>query len=185
MADYAQMTDEQLIRRLRAGEEDITDYLMEKYKGMVRKEAKAMYLLGGENDDLIQEGMIGLFKAVRDYDAAQEASFGTFARLQRAGDIAKAKCPRSVDSRHAKSLTSVQGGGIVAANFGEQGGKTHLFHHVEGIVAGSPVGTEGDVQPFRQIGVHIGYAARQFKIAFGAMGDGRAAKSEASNLPVV
>lgn len=81
MADYAQMTDEQLIRRLRAGEEDITDYLMEKYKGMVRKEAKAMYLLGGENDDLIQEGMIGLFKAVRDYDADQEASFGTFARL--------------------------------------------------------------------------------------------------------
>lgn len=81
MADYAQMTDEQLIRQLRAGEEDITDYLMEKYKGMVRKEAKAMYLLGGENDDLIQEGMIGLFKAVRDYDAAQEASFGTFARL--------------------------------------------------------------------------------------------------------
>nr|WP_207750360.1 sigma-70 family RNA polymerase sigma factor [Mordavella massiliensis] len=75
------MTDEQLIRQLRAGEEDITDYLMEKYKGMVRKEAKAMYLLGGENDDLIQEGMIGLFKAVRDYDAAQEASFGTFARL--------------------------------------------------------------------------------------------------------
>ena len=75
------MTDEQLIRRLRAGEEDITDYLMEKYKGMVRKEAKAMYLLGGENDDLIQEGMIGLFKAVRDYDADQEASFGTFARL--------------------------------------------------------------------------------------------------------
>lgn len=81
MADYAQMTDEQLIRRLREGEEDITDYLMEKYKGMVRKEAKAMYLLGGENDDLIQEGMIGLFKAVRDYDADQEASFGTFARL--------------------------------------------------------------------------------------------------------
>lgn len=81
MADYAQMTDEQLIRRLRAGEGDITDYLMEKYKGMVRKEAKAMYLLGGENDDLIQEGMIGLFKAVRDYDADQEASFGTFARL--------------------------------------------------------------------------------------------------------
>ena len=65
MADYAQMTDEQLIRRLRAGEEDITDYLMEKYKGMVRKEAKAMYLLGGENDDLIQEGMIGLFQPLK------------------------------------------------------------------------------------------------------------------------
>ena len=65
------MTDEQLIRRLREGDRAITDYLMEKYKGLVKKEAKAMYLLGGENDDLIQEGMIGLFKAVQDYDLEQ------------------------------------------------------------------------------------------------------------------
>ena len=48
---------------------------------MVKKKAKAMYLLGGDSDDLIQEGMIGLFKAVRDYDSAQEASFGTFAQI--------------------------------------------------------------------------------------------------------
>ena len=57
------------------------DYLMDKYKNLVRKEAKAMYLLGGENDDLIQEGMIGLFKAVRDYQPDREASFVTFARM--------------------------------------------------------------------------------------------------------
>ena len=81
MPQYEQMTDEQLIRRLREGDRAITDYLMEKYKGLVKKEAKAMYLLGGENDDLIQEGMIGLFKAVQDYDTAQEASFYSFARL--------------------------------------------------------------------------------------------------------
>lgn len=75
------MTDEQLIRRLRDGETAITDYIMDKYKYLVRKKAKAMYLLGGENDDLIQEGMIGLFKAVRDYDVEQEASFHSFADL--------------------------------------------------------------------------------------------------------
>ncbi len=81
MSNYERMADEELIRRLRDGEQDITDYIMEKYKNLVRKEANAMYLLGGENDDLIQEGMIGLFKAIRDYDLEQESSFFTFAKL--------------------------------------------------------------------------------------------------------
>ena len=75
------MTDEQLIRKLRNGESAITDYIMNKYKYLVRRKAKAMYLLGGENDDLIQEGMIGLFKAIRDYDLEQEVSFYSFAEL--------------------------------------------------------------------------------------------------------
>lgn len=81
MGKYDTMTDEQLIRKLRDGEAAITDYIMDKYKYMVRKKAKAMYLLGGENDDLIQEGMIGLFKAIRDYDVNQDASFYSFAEL--------------------------------------------------------------------------------------------------------
>ena len=78
-SNYEQLTDEQLIRNLRDGDKKIMDYIMEKYKNVVRKEAKAMYLIGGEKDDLIQEGMIGLFKAVRDYDTEQEVSFGSFA----------------------------------------------------------------------------------------------------------
>ena len=81
MNKYDTMADEQLLRKLREGESDITDYIMDKYKYLVRKKAKAMYLLGGENDDLIQEGMIGLFKAVRDYDVNQETSFYSFADL--------------------------------------------------------------------------------------------------------
>ncbi|MBQ8559106.1 MAG: RNA polymerase sporulation sigma factor SigH [Tyzzerella sp.] len=81
MKKYNTMTDEQLIRNLRAGDTAIADYIVDKYKFMVRKKAKAMYLLGGENDDLIQEGMIGLFKAVRDYDLNQEVSFYSFADL--------------------------------------------------------------------------------------------------------
>lgn len=70
-----------MIRDLRAGERKIIDYIMDKYKFLVKKKAKAMFLLGGENDDLIQEGMIGLFKAVQDYDENQEASFYSFADL--------------------------------------------------------------------------------------------------------
>ncbi len=66
---------------LRDGDERITDYLMEKYKDLVRQKAKSMYLLGADGDDLIQEGMIGLFKALRDYDPGRDASFKTFAEL--------------------------------------------------------------------------------------------------------
>ena len=57
------------------------DYILDKYKPLVRKKANAVFLIGGENDDLIQEGMIGLFKAVRDYDDTKETSFFHFAEL--------------------------------------------------------------------------------------------------------
>jgi len=79
--DYVNCTDEELIDRLRDGESDITDYLMDKYKNLVKSKAKAMFILGADNEDLIQEGMIGLFKAVRDYDCGRDASFQTFAML--------------------------------------------------------------------------------------------------------
>ncbi len=79
--DYKGYTDEALIQRLRAGESEISDYLLEKYKSVVRRKARAMYLIGGETDDLIQEGMLGLFKAIRDYRADRETSFRTFALL--------------------------------------------------------------------------------------------------------
>lgn len=81
MVSYKDMTDEQLICKYRDGDKQIMDYLMEKYKNLVRKEANAMFLLGGENDDLIQEGMIGLFKAIQDYNTEKEASFHSFAKL--------------------------------------------------------------------------------------------------------
>lgn len=81
MDSYGNLTDEQLIERLRAGDDRIMDYILDKYKALVRKKANAMYLIGGETDDLIQEGMIGLFKAIRSYDPAREASFFHFAQL--------------------------------------------------------------------------------------------------------
>ena len=81
MGKFDGVSDEELIARLRAGETAIEDYLMEKYKGLVRQKARAMFLIGGDTDDLIQEGMIGLFKAVRDFQTDKEASFATFARV--------------------------------------------------------------------------------------------------------
>lgn len=79
--NYTNYTDEALIDMLRSGDAEIADYLMEKYKPLVRKKTNAMYLIGGETEDLIQEGMIGLFKAMRDFDPRREVSFFSFAEL--------------------------------------------------------------------------------------------------------
>lgn len=78
---YDAYTDEELIRRLKAGEGKIADYLVDKYKYLVRQKARALYLAGGDQEDLIQEGMLGLFKAVQNYQEDRAASFSTFAAL--------------------------------------------------------------------------------------------------------
>lgn len=83
MENFDEYTDEELIEFVRNDSEsdEITHYLMNKYKPLVRKKARALYLVGGDTDDLIQEGMLGLFKALRDYQAEKEASFASFAKL--------------------------------------------------------------------------------------------------------
>ncbi len=79
--DYEFLSDEELIQRLHDGDNRGTEYIIEKYKDLVRRKSKAMYILGADHEDLLQEGMIGLFKAIRDYDAGRDASFYTFAEL--------------------------------------------------------------------------------------------------------
>ncbi len=74
-------TDEELVLKIQEGNKTLTDYLLEKYKPLVRKKTNAMYLIGGEPEDLIQEGMIGLFKAIRDYRVDKESGFFHFAEL--------------------------------------------------------------------------------------------------------
>ena len=75
------MRDEELVMLAHEGNPEAVDFLMEKYKPLVRKKARALFLIGGENDDLIQEGMIALFKALREYDPSKESSFGGFASV--------------------------------------------------------------------------------------------------------
>ncbi|MBR6329056.1 MAG: sigma-70 family RNA polymerase sigma factor [Lachnospiraceae bacterium] len=81
MRDYSGYSDEELIALIRDGDDKVTDLLMDRYKNLVRKKAGTMFILGADRDDLIQEGMVGLFKAVRDYDSGRDASFETFAQL--------------------------------------------------------------------------------------------------------
>lgn len=80
---YRDKTDEALIEELRAGNSQVADFLLNKYKNLVRSKARVMFLVGGDSDDLIQEGMIGLYKAIRDYTPkrAGAMSFAGFAKL--------------------------------------------------------------------------------------------------------
>ncbi|MCR5791623.1 MAG: sigma-70 family RNA polymerase sigma factor [Lachnospiraceae bacterium] len=80
-AKYDSMSDEAIIERIRQKDSEAIDYLMDKYKDMVRGKSAKLYLAGGERDDLIQEGMIGLFKAIMDFSPEKNASFRTFANL--------------------------------------------------------------------------------------------------------
>lgn len=73
--------DRMLIMRARRGDAAAMDRIIERYRGFVRLKASSYFLAGGEGEDLIQEGLIGLFKAVRDYRVEREASFRSFAEL--------------------------------------------------------------------------------------------------------
>ena len=73
------LTDEQLVLMAKEGSETAEEILIEKYKGLVRMKAKAYFMVGAEPEDVVQEGMIGLVKAIRNFDSEREAGFKTFA----------------------------------------------------------------------------------------------------------
>ena len=79
--NYEKCSDETLIDMYRVGNETAIETLFDRYKNLVRKKAKSMYIAGGDNDDLIQEGMIGLYKAARGYDESRGTTFASFASL--------------------------------------------------------------------------------------------------------
>ena len=81
VTDYEKLTDEEIIESYRGGQEAAIDFICQKYKPLVRKKARSMYLAGGETDDLIQEGMLGLFKAIRDFEPQKQVTFYHFAQL--------------------------------------------------------------------------------------------------------
>jgi RNA polymerase sporulation-specific sigma factor len=76
------MTDDSdLIIAANSGDKDSQELLIKKYKYLVRQKAASYYISGGDNEDIIQEGMIGLFKAIRDYKKGHNTTFHTFAAL--------------------------------------------------------------------------------------------------------
>ena len=78
---YEEMTDEQIVQLAQAGEEPALVYLLNKYKNFVRSKARSYFLIGADHEDIVQEGMIGLFKAIRDYREDRLYSFRAFAEL--------------------------------------------------------------------------------------------------------
>ncbi len=78
---YEDMADEQIVELSAEGDKTATEYLLSKYKNLVRSRAKLYFMAGADRDDLVQEGMIGLFKAIRDFDGTKQASFCGFAEM--------------------------------------------------------------------------------------------------------
>lgn len=76
---YSQMHDEEIIKMINKGDAFALDYLINKYKNLVRSKAKTYFLVGGDREDIIQEGFIGLYKAIKDYDMNKISSFTYFA----------------------------------------------------------------------------------------------------------
>lgn len=79
--NYKHSTDEEIIVLIHQGNEDATEYLLKKYSPLVKKSIRTLYLIGADTEDLSQEGMIGLFKAIQNYQSDNSASFYTFAKL--------------------------------------------------------------------------------------------------------
>ena len=78
---FRKLSDEEIVRLAQDGDQDATEYILKKYSPLVKKSIRTLYLIGADTEDLSQEGMIGLFKAVRNYESGENASFYTFAKL--------------------------------------------------------------------------------------------------------
>ncbi len=79
--NYKKCSDELLVKMAREGDEGAEEFLLKKYKDFVRSKARTYFLVGGDSDDLIQEGMIGLYNAIGHYDESKASSFMTYAAI--------------------------------------------------------------------------------------------------------
>ncbi|MDP4132873.1 MAG: RNA polymerase sporulation sigma factor SigH [Bacillota bacterium] len=105
-ADYSSFTDEELLEAHRAGDNTALDSLLGRYVGFVKQKAFRYFLIGADKDDLIQEGMIGLFKATRDFNNTKNVSFRSFAEICIRRQIATA-IKASTRQKHIPLNTSV------------------------------------------------------------------------------
>ena len=80
-AQYLLLSDEQVVESAREGNVDAQEYLINKYRNFVRAKARSYFLIGADREDIIQEGMIGLYKAIRDFRCDKLSSFRAFAEL--------------------------------------------------------------------------------------------------------
>jgi len=81
LVSYESMTDEELVELVHSGHPDALDFLITKYRQFVRMKARSYFLIGADKEDIVQEGMIGLYKAIRDFKEEKLSSFRAFAEL--------------------------------------------------------------------------------------------------------
>lgn len=79
--DLEPMSDEDLVELVRQGDDEALEHLINKYKNFVRAKARSYFLIGADREDIVQEGMIGLYKSIRDFRDDKLASFKAFAEL--------------------------------------------------------------------------------------------------------
>ena len=79
--DYSLISDEELVEMSATGDKKAEEFLLNKYKNLVKSRVKSYYIAGGDREDLVQEGMIGLFKAIRDYNSEKQVGFHIFADM--------------------------------------------------------------------------------------------------------
>ncbi|MDO5556731.1 MAG: RNA polymerase sporulation sigma factor SigH [Clostridia bacterium] len=78
---YKDVPDEELIKKIKMGEADVLEYLIEKYRKLVNLKVCKYYIIGAEKEDIVQEGLIGLYKAIKDFDGDKQNSFKSFANM--------------------------------------------------------------------------------------------------------
>lgn len=78
---YGALTDEQIVAQIKQGDENALSYLLEKYRELVNIKVGKYFMIGAEREDIVQEGMIGLFKAIKSYNPEKQNSFKTFANI--------------------------------------------------------------------------------------------------------
>ena len=78
---YVNLTDEQIISHIKEGDEQALSFLVEKYKDLVNSKVGKYFIIGAEREDIIQEGMIGLYKAIKGFDTCKQNTFKTFANI--------------------------------------------------------------------------------------------------------
>ena len=114
--DYLNMTDEALVERSQAGDARADEKLCERYKNIVRIKARPYFLIGADREDLVQEGMIGLYKAIRDYTPDHNAVFRSFAEMCIVRQLISA-IKRATRKKHAPLNTYVS---LYGSTFAEE-----------------------------------------------------------------
>lgn len=114
--DYLNMTDEALVERSHAGDARADETLCERYKNVVRIKARPYFLIGADREDLVQEGMIGLYKAIRDYTPDHNAVFRSFAEMCIVRQLISA-IKRATRKKHAPLNTYVS---LYGSTFAEE-----------------------------------------------------------------